>query len=333
MSDEIEIWLPDEQKTLAAGASLVQSIHRIPVTILCSGELGSGKSTFIRGCALGFGIREHVTSPTFALAQSYRTAQGSPFTHMDLYRLLRSDAREQVRATEEHGGIRCIEWSDRLEDVPVEEPQIHVALSERGSGRVLRIRFEDVPLPSEHQIRQWRSEVQLPANVIAHSDAVASFASSLAEKLLARGVIVRTQMLVLAGMVHDLFRFIDFRDGAGPPDVRITEDQLRVWEPWKARWKELRHEAACARFLEEQGFYALACVVAVHGLSLPSPERITIEQKLLFYADKRVMGATVVSLEERFRDFQHRYSSGLETTESRIWYEEAKRMEDELGLG
>lgn len=330
MIEEIEFWLSDEQKTIALGASLAQSIHCIPVTILCTGPLGSGKTTILKGFAEGCGVAGHLTSPTFALTQIYKTARGVPLTHMDLFRLSGRDAQHELRSTEEHGGIRCIEWGDRVPADAVGEGWIAIAFTERETGRFVRIQFCDVQLPDSELIRNWRAEVLLPPNVAEHCDAVAALSVSLGRSLLADGRIVRPAMLERAGMVHDLFRFIDFREGAGPTGSTTTPDETRAWAPWKERWKGMRHEEACDAFLRAQGFPELAEVVLVHGLTLPSPQRTTIEQKLLFYADKRVCGSAVVSLDERFRDFRMRYSNGATSPESDIWYAEAKRIEREL---
>jgi len=53
--------------------------------VLVSGELGSGKTTLIRGAARGLGVSEPVTSPTFTIGQTYRGRL--PVSHLDLYRL------------------------------------------------------------------------------------------------------------------------------------------------------------------------------------------------------------------------------------------------------
>ncbi len=59
-------------------------------------------------------------------------------------------------------------------------------------------------------------------------------------------------------------------------------------------------------------------------------ERVSLEQKLLYYADKRVKLDDVVSLEERLRDFTERYSKHGSLTEPDSWYEEARSLEREL---
>ena len=72
------------EETEAAGAKLAQGLRPGDV-VLVSGELGSGKTTFVRGAARALGVRGPVPSPTFTIGQ---VLAGSPdVAHLDLYRL------------------------------------------------------------------------------------------------------------------------------------------------------------------------------------------------------------------------------------------------------
>jgi tRNA threonylcarbamoyladenosine biosynthesis protein TsaE len=85
--------------------------------IALSGELGSGKTTLVRGLAQGMGFSgEEIASPSFTLVNEY--AGPLPLFHIDLYRL--KDARElREIGYEEYiseAGVAVIEWADRVLD-------------------------------------------------------------------------------------------------------------------------------------------------------------------------------------------------------------------------
>jgi tRNA threonylcarbamoyladenosine biosynthesis protein TsaE len=72
------------QDTEAAGAELAGHLTRGDV-VLVSGELGSGKTTFVRGACRALGVQGPVTSPTFTIGQVL--GQAPEIAHLDLYRL------------------------------------------------------------------------------------------------------------------------------------------------------------------------------------------------------------------------------------------------------
>lgn len=78
------------EQTAEVGASLATGLRRGD-TVLVSGDLGAGKTTFVRGACRALGVAGPVTSPTFTIGQVYagRCAGGAPLeiAHLDLYRL------------------------------------------------------------------------------------------------------------------------------------------------------------------------------------------------------------------------------------------------------
>ncbi len=330
--DPCRILLPNHQSTVDAGHSLAHAIYTMPLTILLQGELGSGKTTLFRGFAQGLGVGAYVISPTFALEQRYTTERWGELLHVDLYRLSPEQSREIVATSDDHPGIRCIEWAERLGvDLATSFPHaISIELEEEGNGRSMDVTYRDVPLPSAAEIASWRNEVMLPAHIISHCHAVSTLCRTYADSLCDRCIPVRAEALVAAAELHDLLRIVGMQPDTGPAGITTTPEEESCWEKWRSLYAGLTHEEAAAAFLRERGYAALAEIVAVHGLTLPSPLRATTEQKLLFYADKRVKQDMVVSLEERFKDFQKRYGKGKKSAQSQEWYEEAKALEKEL---
>jgi tRNA threonylcarbamoyladenosine biosynthesis protein TsaE len=74
------------QETEAAGAELAARLRPGDV-VLVTGELGSGKTTFVRGASRALGVTDPVTSPTFTIGHIYDGAS-LEVAHLDLYRLL-----------------------------------------------------------------------------------------------------------------------------------------------------------------------------------------------------------------------------------------------------
>ncbi|MEK7218225.1 MAG: tRNA (adenosine(37)-N6)-threonylcarbamoyltransferase complex ATPase subunit type 1 TsaE, partial [Patescibacteria group bacterium] len=292
--------LPKAENTLHAGASLARTLYGMPLTVLLRGELGAGKTTFFQGFAKGLGVHEHVMSPTFALEQRYATQELGELLHIDLYRLRANQAQELLAATDDHQGIRCIEWPERLgvdvdavfaEAIVVsltEEPPTATRTVRDGpartmlfgsGGRHITVEFRDIPLPTPQEVALWRTEVQLPTRIIAHYHTVRAFAKALASALAAQCTIARPGALSVSGELHDLFRFVDFRALPHARTFIPTEKEEEVWTKWRERFNGLRHEEAAATFLREKGYAAVGDIISSHGLRLPSSERVTIEQK------------------------------------------------------
>lgn len=104
-----------------------------PVTIYLFGDLGSGKTVFIKGLASAFGIAPRdIGSASFVIIAEYES--NPPFYHIDLYRIDNEDALESTGIWEyiDSNGITAIEWAERLPDVP--EGGIKVSLTISGEN-------------------------------------------------------------------------------------------------------------------------------------------------------------------------------------------------------
>jgi tRNA threonylcarbamoyladenosine biosynthesis protein TsaE len=102
-----------EQETFALGKRVAETLQ--PGTfVLLHGDLGAGKTAFVRGMAAGLGANpEDVSSPTFVLIQHYKGR--IPLTHVDLYRLDSAAAVDDLGLEEmANGAVVAIEWAERL---------------------------------------------------------------------------------------------------------------------------------------------------------------------------------------------------------------------------
>jgi tRNA threonylcarbamoyladenosine biosynthesis protein TsaE len=116
-----------EDETVRAAAALAAELGPGTVLLL-SGELGAGKTAFVRGLAQGLGLdRDDVTSPTFTLVHEYRGGR-LPLIHIDLYRLEHADL-DEIGVDEDlaRAGIVAIEWPERLVRVPAAATRVRIA--------------------------------------------------------------------------------------------------------------------------------------------------------------------------------------------------------------
>jgi tRNA threonylcarbamoyladenosine biosynthesis protein TsaE len=122
-----------EDETVAAGERMAASLRSGDVIFL-HGDLGAGKTAFVRGLARGLGASpEDVTSPTFTLMQEYRGA-ALTLHHVDLYRLEAIEVEDlgldELIAS---GGIVAIEWAERWTDRPAGAHEVR--FEHRGADR------------------------------------------------------------------------------------------------------------------------------------------------------------------------------------------------------
>jgi tRNA threonylcarbamoyladenosine biosynthesis protein TsaE len=101
------------------------------------GELGSGKSTLIRGILRGLGIKTRVKSPTYALVELYVVSRLHLY-HFDFYRFLETNEFADAGLADyfEGQGVCLVEWPERAANA-LPEPDLELALAYSGSGRSL----------------------------------------------------------------------------------------------------------------------------------------------------------------------------------------------------
>jgi len=106
-----------EEETAAAGERLAARVQPGQVVLL-HGDLGAGKTAFVRGLARGLGApADDVSSPTFTIIQEYRGR--IPLYHVDLYRLQPAEVEELgLDEIVDSGGVVAIEWATRWRDPP-----------------------------------------------------------------------------------------------------------------------------------------------------------------------------------------------------------------------
>ena len=122
--------LKNTSETISFGKDFVKNLKPKSIIIL-NGPIGAGKTSFVQGVGEGLGIKESITSPTFALSHHYQS--GSMYLiHMDLYRIESALSAGELFLEEEeeleiNNGILIVEWPELIEPILEEYWKIEIS--------------------------------------------------------------------------------------------------------------------------------------------------------------------------------------------------------------
>ena len=118
---------PDETRLIAS--EFARNLQA-GTTLSLIGDLGAGKTEFVKGLAIGLGAGNEVTSPTFTIVHEYRGGRLALF-HMDFYRLNEERELDEVGFDDYlmAGGVCAIEWGDKFPSrLPPDSVAIRIAI-------------------------------------------------------------------------------------------------------------------------------------------------------------------------------------------------------------
>jgi tRNA threonylcarbamoyladenosine biosynthesis protein TsaE len=126
-----------ERETAEAGRALAGKLNRGSCVALY-GDLGAGKTSFVRGLAEGLGLKSRVTSPTFTIVNEY--PGDIPLFHFDLYRINNEDELFDIGWDDylERGGIIAAEWSENAaHSFPADTVRVSIEKLDGSSRRIV----------------------------------------------------------------------------------------------------------------------------------------------------------------------------------------------------
>ena len=132
------IYTNSESETEKAGENLAEMLEPGDV-VAFYGDLGAGKTAFIRGLARGLGVNARVSSPTFTIVNVYPGPV--PLFHFDMYRLSGPDELFEIGWEDylERGGVCAVEWSENVDEAFYGDV-IKIEISKTGdTGRRIQI--------------------------------------------------------------------------------------------------------------------------------------------------------------------------------------------------
>jgi tRNA threonylcarbamoyladenosine biosynthesis protein TsaE len=107
------------------------------------GEMGAGKTTFIREICRKFGVKENVSSPTFSLINEYLDIKGKPIFHFDFFRIENEKEAINIGCEEyfESGSLCLIEWPEKILNL-LPHPHVKILISVEETKRRITFSYE-----------------------------------------------------------------------------------------------------------------------------------------------------------------------------------------------
>ena len=130
--------IASEQEMLEFGKQFAKKLTNSPAIIELIGDVGAGKTTFVRGLAEGLGITEPITSPSFTISKTYACPSGQNLVHYDFYRLsdpgiMQDDLKDSIDSND----FVIVEWGNSVQNIlPKERIKIKIDYNEDNSREV-----------------------------------------------------------------------------------------------------------------------------------------------------------------------------------------------------
>jgi len=129
-----------EDETITLGVEFAKRLT-IKSVVTLFGDLGTGKTRFIKGVCKGLGVQEHVASPTFTLLNEYTGKEMNVF-HFDFYRIKTISELDEIGFDEYlySDGVCLIEWADRVKALlPSNRIDVFLKLGEDENTREISV--------------------------------------------------------------------------------------------------------------------------------------------------------------------------------------------------
>jgi CTP:molybdopterin cytidylyltransferase MocA/HD superfamily phosphodiesterase len=194
--------------------------------------------------------------------------------------LIRAGLAEKILLWNGNDGLKgaLAQWEQQACDVEVADSHILADMDTPADYRLLRKRADSLEIPSEVECRSLLGVLGVPEQIVRHGQAVARLSVMLGKAMNRSGAGFDLPLLEAAGLLHDL--------------TRTGSDHARTG----------------ARLLQDQGFGAVAALVACHMDLVVNESRPVSAAEVLYLADKLVKEDRPVSLEQRFAARIERHS-------------------------
>ncbi len=297
--------------------------------LFLNGEVGAGKTTFTRFFSQALGANS-ASSPTFSLIEKREISEKITVFHGDFYR--GDDARieeimdeyQEMQEKEsqkfpEKTYIWILEWFPEhlIEEFFPNIPflQLDFQHGETPENREISLSFFNPLSVSKKDVENFLEKYKTPVHIRKHIEMVRKIALTVAKKLQKNRIPLDIDLVENAALLHDAVKYVDFTEYTKKEKSRyneeITQEKLQVWKSIRQKFLKIDHGKAMAEILITfpHFFPATARLIKSHMTRrVFSDEPMTWEEKVLYYADKRALHDSFVTLRERLHDGQKRYA-------------------------
>lgn len=196
-------------------------------------------------------------------------------------------------------------------------------------------------LPTVERCYRLFEHYHVPKNIFEHCKKVSELATDIAKRLKAKGISLDVELVRIGALLHDFMKAVTIKDlsQTNAFGYTATKEEVDAWKALRKRFADKKHESEVTAELLKDKYPELAKFLLHEGIL--SSEAIMDrdwEEKVVHYADWRILGTKVVSLEQRFADFRVRYAHVIGTDEKRWLKVKAaerkaeKEIADALGI-
>ena len=199
-------------------------------------------------------------------------------------------------------------------------------------------------LPTRKECLAIIKEHHVPPHIVKHSLAVAKLAVFLAQQLKEKGIAMDVDLVDKACLLHDIVRICNIKElDYSRFEQPVTVEDKTKWRRLREKYEGIPHEYAAYDILKDT-YPALALTIKKHryiGILNENEKPNTWEEKLVYYADMRVMHDKIVPLEERLTEAHRRNVHFYKTDTQRLStiakvdpliYRLEKEIFDKIGL-
>jgi len=231
----------------------------------------------------------------------------SSIWHYDIYRLKKGENLELI---DEHffwNELVICEWAEKLQNKP--ENRIEITFK-KISENEREISFEFIWTSlNDIQIKRLYNFYKTPEHVKKHIAVVTNVAINISENLIKKWILVDKWLVSTSAKLHDLVRYVDFQWWVIKEKIpyEVDDETIKFWKDFSEKCKWIHHADVAHDILDDLWYPEVWKVIEAHKNHQIFKWFRTIEEKIVYYSDKRALHDKLVNIEERIKDWKKRY--------------------------